>query len=161
MSLTNLPLTPGQKLTASGILLPSGESSYYDFSQDYSYHDGSGINVLYPSPYFVSGLLATLPPSGGNTTGGTNGVGSGNIFNYGGLTGLFSNAEASLVSGINDFTIFNAYIHYYTIPTITVTGAANQTVFIPYISDYTVVPPFNIYDQQNYQYYDYSNVFGV
>ena len=63
--MTNEPLTDEQKVLGSGQVLPSGESNFYDFSQDHSYNDGSGINVNFPSPSnFIdaSGTIRTYPP---------------------------------------------------------------------------------------------------
>jgi hypothetical protein len=165
MSLTGIPLTTEQKVLPSGALLPSGESNFFDFRQDYSARNGQGINTDYPSPFFAGSgkaLIATNPPTSGVTTGGVDGIGSGELgmLAYNNVSGLFSNAAGSLVSGITDFTIFNDYIHYYGIPVRNVRGNETVPVTIPYLSDYTVASGFDIYDNINYQYFTYSQLFG-
>lgn len=166
MSLTELPLSNSQKTLPSGALLPSGEANFFDFRQDRSYHGGSGINDPFPwSGFYGSGytLLNGRPPASGDVASGINFIGSGQqgILTYNNVSGLFSNAPATLISGITDFTIFNPYIHYYpTPPQQNVNGPVSDPVLIPYISDYTVVSGFDIYSLINYQYYNYLTVFG-
>ncbi len=165
MSLSGLPLTDEQKILPDGALLPSGESNFFDYRQDYSARNGQGINTDYPSPFFAgsgNGLIATNPPISGLTTGGVNGIGSGEqgFLTYNGVSGLFSNAVGSLVSGITDFTIFNPYIHYYGVPIRNVRGLETMPVTIPYLSDYTVASGFDIYNSINYQYFTYNQLFG-
>jgi len=41
-------LGSGDKVITSGQFLPSGDSNFFDFYQDHSYHDGSGINHIFP-----------------------------------------------------------------------------------------------------------------
>lgn len=110
----------------------------------------NGINKYYPSPASYntshSGLYFTKPPnSGGNpewfSYDGSRGSG---IFSFAALFSRFSNAPESKnragASGINDFTIFNPYVHFY---------ASNLTpVFIPYLSD--LYPAVNMWDRYRY-----------
>jgi hypothetical protein len=131
----NAPLTSGQKQQLPLGLLPSGEANYYDFNQDRSYHGGSGINYLYPSPSGfnqASGVIRTYPPN-------VNPVEQSGIFSYNELSSAFSNV--SQVSGlkIESFDIFNPYIHYYRID--------NQPVKIPYVSTYKVSINYNPYQR--------------
>ena len=104
--MTNEPLTDEQKVLGSGQVLPSGESNFYDYSQDHSYSDGSGINVNFPSPStFIdaSGTIRTYAPNG-------NVVDTSGIFAADNLKTAFSNSLDTVLSGITDFTIFNNYI---------------------------------------------------
>ena len=166
--LSGIPLTNEQKKLPSGALLPSGESNFFDFRQDYSVRNGQGINTDYPNPFFGGSgneLLATNPPASGHTTGGVNGIGSGELgfLSYNNVSGLFSNAVGSLVSGITDFTIFNPYIHYYGVQVRNVRGVETVPVTIPYLSDYTAISGdrlFDVYNNTNYQYYTYNQLFG-
>lgn len=168
MALSGIPLTNQQKVLPSGALLPSGEAGFFDFRQDYSARNGQGINTDYPNPFFSgsgNGLIATSPPVSGHTTGGVNGIGSGELgfLSYNNVSGLFSNAVGSLVSGITDFTIFNPYIHYYGAQTRNVRGIETVPVAIPYLSDYTAISGdrlFDVYSNTNYQYYTYNQLFG-
>ena len=132
--MTNEPLTDEQKVLGSGQVLPSGESNFYDYSQDHSYNNGSGINVNFPSPStFIdaSGTIRTYAPSG-------NVVDTSGIFAASGLQTSFSNSMDAALSGITDFTIFNNYIHH-------TTGVNSLPVQIPYLSDYTISNGFNPY----------------
>ena len=168
MTLSGIPLTNEQKQLLPGVLLPSGESNFFDFRQDYSARNGQGINTDYPSPFFGgsgNALIATNLPSSGLTTSGLNGVGSGELglLAYSNVDSLFSNASASLVSGITDFTIFNSYIHYYGVAVRNVRGNEVMPVTIPYLSDYVAISGdklFDVYSNVNYQYYTYSQLFG-
>tara|TARA_R110002096_G_scaffold119004_2_gene257656 strand:- start:1598 stop:2002 length:405 start_codon:yes stop_codon:yes gene_type:complete len=132
--MTNEPLTDEQKVLGSGQVLPSGESNFYDYSQDHSYNDGSGINVNFPSPSnFIdaSGTIRTYAPSG-------NVIDTSGIFAASGLKTSFSNSMDAALSGITDFTIFNKYIHH-------TTGVNSLPVQIPYLQDYTISNGFNPY----------------
>ncbi len=168
MSLSGIPLTDEQKALGPGMILPSGEENFFDFRQDYSMRNGQGINTDYPSPFFAGSgdaLIATRPPSGYPTTTGIDFIGSGEkgILTYNNVSGLFSNAVGSLVSGITDFTIFNSYIHYYGISVTNVRGNEIVPVTIPYLSDYTAISGdqlVDVYNNVNYQYYTYNQLFG-
>jgi len=132
--MTNEPLTDEQKVLGSGQVLPSGESNFYDYSQDHSYNDGSGINVNFPSPSnFIdaSGTIRTYAPSG-------NVIETSGIFAANELKTSFSNSMDAALSGITDFTIFNDYIHH-------TTGVDSVSIQIPYLSDYTISSGFNPY----------------
>ena len=132
--MTNEPLTDEQKVLGSGQVLPSGESNFYDYSQDRSYNNGSGINVNFPSPSnFIdaSGTIRTYPPN-------VNVVETSGIFAADNLKTAFSNSLDTVLSGITDFTIFNNYIHH-------TTGVNNTPIQIPYLSDYTISTGFNPY----------------
>ena len=140
----NAPLSAAEKIQLASGLFPSGEANYFDFSQDRSLYQGSGINAVYPSPtgiqvqngifvdndLEVSGLYPTYPPD-------VNPVEKSGIFDFENLASRFSNV--SQVSGlkIESFDIFNPYIHYYRVE--------SQPVKIPYISTYklsTVYDPY-------------------
>lgn len=141
----------------SGIILPSGESNFFDTVQLHANNYGSGINAIYPSPsgysdeyWEVSGIYKTYP-----STGQTNlNVGSG-IFNYNYLHSVFSSG-AIINSGISG--IFNHYIHHYarltgSIPVSTV------AVTIPFVSNYRVTLPFNVYSVENNEFFSYEEKF--
>ena len=134
MSHLNSPLTNDQKVLGSGQVLPSGESNFYDFSQDHSYNNGSGINANFPSPSDFthdSGTIRTYGTEG-------NIVEESGVFSGSGLNIPFSNATTAGVSGITDFTIFNNYIHNQL--------SKNDTVVqIPFLSTYKVSEGFNPY----------------
>lgn len=123
MSLTNQPLTDEQKVTVSGVIFPSGEANYYDFSQSHEYHDGSGINYTFPDPH-ESGIIKTYGPEGSPSEG------SG-VFSRVGNSSSFSNADTINTSLITDFTSFNNYIHFY------LDQDGNQ-ITIPYTSEYDI-----------------------
>lgn len=146
--LTNLPLTSGQKQLPSGALLPSGEANFFDFSQSHENNSGSGINSLYPNPsggifteeyWNISGIYKTYPENSGLTVVDTSG-----IFHYNGLSGVFSNGPQTRSSGINDFVIFNPYIHYYSQVGVAPTFAS-AAIKIPFVSDYRIAYTFNPY----------------
>ena len=135
MSHLNSPLTNDQKVLGSGQVLPSGESNFYDFSQDHSYNNGSGINANFPSPSDFthdSGTIRTYGAEG-------NIVEESGVFSASNLEVPFSNATTAGVSGITDFTIFNNYIHNQL--------SNNDTVVeIPFLSTYKVSEGFNPYE---------------
>lgn len=115
----------------SNVVLPSGESNFYDHAQDRI--DGSGINASFPNPTsaLASGLIATNPSSAEipNTY-------QSGILHFRDAVSQFSNA-----SGINpeafDFEIFNPYIHHYRIN--------NKIVKIPFVSTYRKSVTYNPY----------------
>ena len=134
----------------NSLILPSGESNFFDYSQI------SPINKQYPSPrllgsdfYFLnsgviySGIYQTLPSGAPSpeTTG---------IFHYSGFNSLFSNYSQH--QRVNDFQIFNPYIHYYPkdveiLDTLDEDNMGeDQKLEIPYISSYRInILPFNPY----------------
>ena len=91
--------------------------------------EGKGINRKYVSPesyqfgnnptgelYGPSGIFVTYPPSGTTSFSTYTGSKGSGVFNFKEFISDFSNAKASRdasgASGINDFSIFNDYIHY-------------------------------------------------
>ena len=139
--------------------------------------DGKGINKHYPSPasyafgntpagflHGTSGIFITYPPSGNEVvfghhpsfTGYTGSTGTG-IFNFKELLSNLSNAKQSKdrtgAAGIDDFTIFNDYIHYLPHEEDPGHGVAGQlgvheedvAVRIPFLSD--LIPTTNIWDR--------------
>lgn len=139
MTSSGIPLTDEQKQLPSGMLLPSGEAGFFDTAQA---HDGaSGINSVYPSPtnWAESGVR--------NTPGDNNNL---SVNNYSGILhpsgdfNQFSNAQASQISGIKSFTLFNPYVHYYgSNQPNTINKSAS--VRIPYVSDYNISITYNLY----------------
>ena len=145
---------------------------------------GKGINKRYTSvkDYFYgnmpngelygqSGIFITYPPSTGNIsgithpsmTGYTGSTGSG-IFNPANLISEWSNAKKSKdrtgAAGIDDFTIFNDYIHYESSEAVledTISGGnvnpggqqsdpdEDISIRIPFVAD--VIPTENIWDR--------------
>ena len=133
MALTHTPLTEEQKTLPSGMVLPSGEGNYFDFSQHQSVNAGSGINFPFVQDTSGSGLIATYGPSGSP-------VEKKSVFAPYGLAVPFSNSQAAAVTQIDDFTIFNDYVHYET-------GVASAAVQIPFLSTYTVAIKYDPYQQ--------------
>lgn len=143
----NAPLSAVEKTQYPSGLLPSGEANYFDFSQDRSYHDGSGINAIYPSPTGVvqNGIIVKPKIGGGFEASGiyptypsdANPVEKSGIFDFQNLDSRFSNV--SQVSGlkIESFEIFNPYVHYYRVK--------NKQVEIPYVSTYRLGVEWNPY----------------
>ena len=85
----------------------SGEALFYDTSQT------TPINATYPDPSgFISesGIYATYAKNASDPVG--------SIFGMDGLVSDFSNGALSIADliarGITDFSIFNPYIHYYS-----------------------------------------------
>jgi len=114
---------PSGFANVSGVM-PSGEANFLDFSQtetyiykpDYTPKTFTGINhyaqsVVAPTglDYYQSNLLIKEPPDYINTT-----VNSDNTLNSIPIQAL-SNANFSTYFSINDFSIFNPYVHYETI----------------------------------------------
>ena len=168
----NLPLTSGQQQQLVSGVLPSGESSLFDASQYHAIRNeapsylGSGINAPFPYPNqntpeqyaFVDGensgilpnkfsdewwdehgIIKTYPSDDGQLVSEERQSG---IFNYNGSRGLFSNGEQVKNAQINDFKIFNNYIHHRLMPS---TREPGEVVQIPYISTYRVSIDWNAY----------------
>lgn len=164
-----LPLTSGQMaLPVSGVL-PSGEGGGFDYSQSHSVRAeapnkiGSGINTPYPypniqtSPQYAylsgenpsgkftndwweeSGILKTYPPDDGFLVDPVNQSG---IFHYNGSSGIFSNGESVKSKQIQDFVIFNNYIHHQRMPSNSTNG---DILSIPYISTFRKSIDWNPY----------------
>jgi len=144
MTTPHVPLTDAQKALPSGMLLPSGEAGFFDSSQAYD-QNGSGINVSFPNPTFTdgywddSGIFRTYGPDTALVVAERSG-----FLAYDGLSGIFSNGPASQLSGINDFTLFNPYIHHYSKNTPTKINTS-EAVAIPFVSDYTVSVVYDVY----------------
>jgi len=122
----------------SGILIPSGRSNFFDYSQHQDNNGGSGINSIYPSPSdfsMQSGLIKTYPTT-------IQAKESSGIFSYYNLSSRFSNAQ-STQSGV-DFYGLNDYIHYFP-KSFNDDDSSNSNVNIPYISTYKVSTPYNPY----------------
>ena len=133
MALTHTPLTAEQKALPSGMILPSGEANYFDLSQHHSNNNGSGINVPFVQDTSGSGLIATYGPTGSS-------VEKKSAFAPYGLAVPFSSSQIAAVTQIDDFTIFNDYVHYET-------GVASAAVQIPFLSTYTVAIKYDPYQQ--------------
>lgn len=71
-----------------------------------------------------------------------------------GLQGPFSNAPSSKEDSINDFTVFNPYIHHELMPSNSMGG---QTIRIPYVSTYRVSIDWDAYGQINGYNRNYRN----
>lgn len=143
MSHLNSPLTNEQKVLGSGQVLPSGESNFYDFSQDHSYNDGSGINANFPNPPDFNHASGTIRTYGAED----NIVETSGVFSASGLNIPFSNASTAGVSGITDFTIWNDYIHNQLSGITTTPNEDFHTIVqIPFLSTYKVSEGFNPYE---------------
>lgn len=144
MTTNHTPLTDEQKALPSGALLPSGEHFFADSSQAYG-SDGSGINSVFPSPtnsdsyWDNSGVFKTYGVNENLIVSNSSG-----LFNYNDLSGVFSNAPTTRISGIYSFTLFNPYIHHYHKSTPSNINTT-QAVKIPFVSDYTVSVVYNTY----------------
>jgi hypothetical protein len=79
--------------------------------------------------------------------------GRGSIHPYG-FQSPFSNAPASKVNSINDFTVFNSYIHHKRLPS---TSDEGLVIAIPYISSYSDAVDWDSYGQDNGYNSDYKN----
>ncbi len=135
------PLTDEEKMAhfPSGVFA-SGEALFYDTSQSGVFLP---INETYPHPSgFISesGIYATYDKNLGSGS-------SESTFSMNGLVSHFSNGNASITEliarGITNFSIFNPYIHYYSVeqPTGTVvpypagtpsSGVVKKPVYIDY-----------------------------
>jgi len=113
------------------MVLPSGESNYFDFAQHHDNNAGSGINFPFTPDTSGSGLIATYGPSG-------NPVETKSTFAASDLSVPFSNAQDVQTKQIDDFAIFNTYVHYET-------GVDGVAVQIPFLSTYAVAPNFDPY----------------
>lgn len=160
-------LLDGGLYLTSGIL-PSGQENYFDETQDpnnpvnnIALPLGLPINAFYPSPankngtFTGTGLLVTYPPWWFSTH--PSGydpelrdilgiLKESGILNYENLIGRFSNVSGVSGIAVQDFNIFNPYIHYYPIDEITNNNKdKNSPVLIPYVSDYEIVQPISPY----------------
>ena len=118
-----------------------------------------------------SGVFISYPPALSNpaytTYNGSTGTG---VFNFRNLISEFSNAPASKAAtdGINNFTIFNPYIHYFQyegcgttslpIPGIPAT-TEECAVKIPFVPD--VIPTSGVFDRyKEISYHWWDVIFG-
>jgi hypothetical protein len=109
------PLGSGDRTVASGMLLASGESHFFDFSQHPDSNSGSGINAIYPSPELSSGMIFLTSPSDASYGVLVDSESQSGIFTPSGLKINFSNAKAVGVQKdpeIKRIVSFNSYIHY-------------------------------------------------
>ena len=138
-----------------------------NFGVEVAGFDGDGINKYYPSPKEYrggtadgstapSGVFVSYPPALSNPayTTHTGSKGSG-IFNFRNLISGFSNGPESKAAtdGINNFTIFNDYIHYFiydecpdgTSPILTVPPEDECVVRIRFVAD--MIPTSHVFDR--------------
>ena len=147
-----LPLGSGQQVQLVSGVMPSGEGHFFDHRQNRTvYTGGSGINYPFPHPHngtpdreaFLSqedpsafpdqfskdwwdanGVVKTYPEDSGTP------FVSGSIFNASGLESPFSNSQEAQLREIEQFTIFNDYIHHHRL------DSRLPPIKIPYISEY-------------------------
>lgn len=122
-------------------------TDYFDYTQNDV--RPSGINSVFPYPPEFktdqpeqSGIYKTYPPAESDNITIANSLANPNNTSELepiGLVNQFSNGYASLINGIQNFSAFNAYIHYFPkdAPVTSVNNIATP-VFIPYISDYEI-----------------------
>lgn len=120
------------------IILPSGESNFFDLNQAHFRNSGSGINTVYPSPD-DSGIYKTYPQD----SGGFAIVERSGVFLFNNLSSKFSNSSGNLP--VDNLEIFNPYIHYYSIKD---TKSRNIPIEIPYVSSYKVSVVYNPYESR-------------
>ena len=142
MALTHIPLTEEQKALPSGMVLPSGEGNYYDSSQDHISNYGYGINVPFVADTSGSGLIESYGPSG-------TAIEKSGTFSPYGLAVPHSNSQYVAMTQIDDFAIFNDYIHYYTPKLIPCSPV--PAILIPFLStaDRTVAENFDPYSEKS------------
>ena len=157
-----LPLSDeARKQGVSGVL-PSGESNGLDLAQQ-----GSGINRPFPYPntntpdnkafpsghsrsqfpdqfsddwWAASGIVKTYGPVEGALVDQSRESG---IFHFDELFSQFSNAQNVAARQIDDFTIFNMYIHHERLPSNAIAG---NLIEIPFVSTYRTSIDFNAYN---------------
>lgn len=154
-----IPLSQQQRAQGPSGVLPSGEANMFDFRQQ-----GSGINTPFPYPnlttpdnfafesgadrtmfpdaysdewWAASGIVKTYPEASGSTNERESG-----IFHFSELISQFSNATEVSGNQIDDFTIFNPYVHHQGLPANNNNAPA---IKIPYVSTYNVSLDFNAY----------------
>jgi hypothetical protein len=157
-----LPLTPQQRVQMVSGVLPSGESNGFDFRQ---------VNINEPFPYpnlstpndlaFTSGTnRGMFPDQFSNDWWDASGIiktygpdqdalvdeeRESGIFHFNEFLSQFSNAVDSDTKEIEDFTIFNDYIHHERYPSNR-SRPLPPPIRIPYISTYRVAIDFNAYN---------------
>lgn len=122
---------------SSEIILPSGESNYFDPAQYHANNSGSGINAVFPSPSDfsdVSGMIKTFPSDAVTSE-------SSGIFSFYFLESRFSSAKA--LTPDEFFDGLGEYIHYFPVDE---DKSKNGSPFeIPYLSTYKATSPYNPY----------------
>lgn len=156
----NLPLSEQQRAQLPSGVLPSGEAGSFDFRQ-------SGINEPFPYPnlttpdefafesgadrtmfpgafsdewWEASGTIRTYPEDPGTPVDEERESG---IFHFNELLSQFSNSSGVKDNQIDDFTIFNSYVHHQRLPANNLTSS--QPILIPYVSTFNVSIDFNAY----------------
>lgn len=119
-------------------ILPSGESNFFDLNQAHFRNNGSGINVVYPSPDDIS-IYKTYPQD----SGGFARIERSGVFSFNELSSKFSNASGHLP--VDNLEVFNPYIHYYTKKN---NRNQNVPIEIPYVSSYKVSIEYNPYESR-------------
>lgn len=154
-----IPLSGQQRAQGPSGVLPSGEANSFDFRQQ-----GSGINAEFPYPnlatpddlafesgadrtmfpnafsdewWDASGIVKTYPPESGSTNERESG-----IFHFNELISQFSSATEVSGNQIDDFTIFNPYVHHQRLPS----NARNASaILVPFVSTFNASLDFNAY----------------
>lgn len=156
-----LPLSAAARTQGVSGVLPSGESNSLDFEQQ-----GTAINEPFPYPntdtpenkafpsgqsrsqfpnqfsdawWAASGVVKTYGPDQGTLVDEERESG---VFHFSELLSQFSNAQDVVAKQIDDFTIFNDYIHHETVPP---NASKGSVVRIPFLSTYNVSIDFNVY----------------
>jgi hypothetical protein len=137
----NYPFPSPNVTTADALKYSSGDfyselySSFFSNQFTPEWWEESGIlNTYGPTPY-IADLVEDARPK----------VGSGTLHPRG-FQSPFSNAPRSKVNSINDFTIFNPYIHHKGLPSTSAPGVA---IFIPFLSTYKVSIDWDAYGRVN------------
>lgn len=160
----DLPLSDAARRQLVSGVLPSGEANGLDFAQQ-----NTAINQPFPYPndntseefaftsgtdramfpdqfdedwWDASGVVKTYPPEEGALVDDNSESG---VFHFNQLLSQFSNASQIIKQQIDDFTIFNPYVHHENLPA----GQSSQKatpVLIPYVSTYQVSIDFDAYN---------------
>jgi hypothetical protein len=160
----SIPLSEEAREQGPSGVLPSGEANSFDFRQQ-----GSAINSPFPYPnletpedlafsdgvtrsdfpdafsdewWAASGIFKTYGPENDTLVSEKDESG---IFHFNKLISQFSNAVEVSTKQIDDFTIFNPYIHHERMP---VGSRDAGAIKIPYVSTSDVSIDFNAYGGQ-------------
>jgi len=145
------PLSEGflKENFTSGVVMPSSEAHFFDYSQhrDVLSEQGSGLNWLFPSPSSVlavsdvryspewwaeSGVYKTF----GADVDTTLNVDQTGIFHFNGFVGQFTNSGTKDVA--MDFNLFQPFVHHGH-------DKDPKKTEIPYVSDYIIATPYYPY----------------
>jgi hypothetical protein len=118
------------------VILPSGESNFFDLNQAHFRNNGNGINTIFPDPD-DSGIYRTYPQD----SGGFARIERSGIFMFDGISGKFSSGNIAP----DNLEVFNPYVHYYTKKD---SRGNYKPVEIPYASTYKVSVIFNPYESR-------------